>query len=117
MGGRIIVGRHPTVVRGRKPRGFPSSLKVFGHTIKILYCHKMPKNYMDCYGVCFFNEKRIYLSLDQPKDELERTLFHELCHMFLWLSGHRFKLNDEDEEALVRALEHGVLPLYKRRRV
>jgi predicted SprT family Zn-dependent metalloprotease len=63
------------------------------------------------------NEKAIYIALDQPKEEMERTLFHELCHMLLFLSGHHFKLSEEDEEALVRAFEHGFLQMYKRRRI
>lgn len=111
------MGRLPKVKRGRKPRGFPSSIQLFGYKVKVIYCHIMPRGTEDCYGLTYLNEKAIYISLDQPKEEMERTLFHELCHMLLFLSGHHFKLSEEDEEALVRAFEHGFLQMYKRRRI
>ena len=108
--------RLPKVKRGRKPHGFPSSAQVFGHKIKIVYCHVMPKASLDTFGVTYFDTKIIYIWLEQPKDEMEKTLFHELCHMVLFLSGHCWKMKDDDEEAVVRALEHGLYPLYKRKR-
>lgn len=109
--------RPPKVKRGRKPRGFPSSVQVFGHKVRIVYCHVMPKTLTDSFGVTYFDTKRIYISLEQPRDEMERTLFHEFCHMVLFLSGHSFNMKEDDEEAVVRALEHGLYPLYKRRRL
>lgn len=111
------MARPPKVKRGRKPSGFPSKVTLFGVDIAIIYCREMPKQEVDCVGVTYYTEKRIYISLVQTRNEMEQTLFHELCHMLLFLSGHSFKLTEEDEEAIVRALEHGVLQLYKRRRV
>lgn len=109
------MGRLPKVRRGRKPRGFPSRMQLYGCKIRIWYCHQMPKSDADCFGLTYLNEKVIMISLDQEKDEMERTLFHELCHMLLFLSGHHFKISEEDEEGLIRAFEHGFLQMYKRR--
>jgi Zn-dependent peptidase ImmA (M78 family) len=110
------VARHPKVKRGRKPSGFPSRVLVYGHAVEIIYCHEMPKGYVDTFGVTYHNEKRIYINLDQPRDEMERTVFHEICHMVLFLSGHKYAMEDGQEEAVIRALEHGLLPLYRRKR-
>lgn len=110
------MGRLPKVKRGRKPRGFPSHVNLYGYKIRIWYCHLMPKADRDCFGITYLNEKVIMISLDQPKEEMERTLFHELCHMLLFLSGHHFKISEEDEEGIIRAFEHGFLQMYKRRR-
>jgi Zn-dependent peptidase ImmA (M78 family) len=111
------MARHPSIKRGKKPPGFPSKVELFGFEVVIIYCRQMPKEFRDAFGVAYLTEKRIYVSLEQSKDDMERTLFHELCHILLFLSGHKFRLSEEDEEAIVRALEHGVLQLYKRRRV
>ena len=111
------MGRLPRVKRGRKPRGFPSYVDLYGYKIRIWYCHQMPKGEQDTFGVTYLNEKVIMISLDQIKEEMERTLFHELCHMLLFLSGHHFQISEEDEEAIIRAFEHGFLQMYKRRRL
>jgi hypothetical protein len=111
------VARLKKVKRGRKPRGFPSHVNLFGCKVRIIYCHVMPKDYTDCFGVTFYDERDIYLSINQSKEEMERTLFHEICHMLLFLSGHSYKLKEDDEEALIRAFEHGFLQMYKRRRL
>lgn len=109
--------RHPAIKRGRKPPGFPSRITLFGFEVTIIYCRQMPKEYRDSFGAAYFTDRRIYISLEQSKEEMERTLFHEICHLLLFLSGHTFRLTEEDEEAIVRALEHGMLQLYKRRRI
>lgn len=109
------MGRLPKVKRGRKPRGFPSRVHLYGYKIRIYYCHQMPRADRDCFGITYVNEKAIFISLDQPREEMERTLFHELCHMLLFLSGHHFKISEEDEEGIIRAFEHGFLQMYKRR--
>ena len=111
------MARLPKVKRGRKPRGFPSIVHLYGCKIQIFYCHMMPREFHDSFGVAYLTEKVVMISLDQSKEEMERTLFHELCHMLLFLSGHHFKISEEDEEAIIRALEHGFLQMYKRRSI
>lgn len=111
------MARLPKVKRGKKPYGFPSKVTLFGVSIKIIYCTQMPKQDQDCMGLTYYTEKYIYINLEQTRAEMEQTLFHEFCHMLLFLSGHSFRLSEEDEEAVVRAMEHGVLQLYKRKRI
>lgn len=36
-----------------------------------------------CYGACNHYEKRIYLDKELPKDQMYRTLAHELTHAFI----------------------------------
>lgn len=108
--------RAPRVERGRKPQGFPSTVTIAGHKIKVVYCNKMPKNYEHCDGISWFAPKAIYISLNQPKDEMEHTLVHEIIHYILHLTGNSFQLSEDLEESIVRALEHNILKLYKRKR-
>ena len=109
------MARAPKVKKGRRPKGLPSFISIYGYDVEILYCTVMPKGYDDTFGITYHNEKRIYINLDQPRDEMERTVFHEICHMVLFLSGHKYAMEDGQEEAVIRALEHGLLPLYRRK--
>ncbi len=109
------MARLPNLKRGRKPKGFPSKIHVFGYDVEIIYCSEMPKRIGDVFGITYQNEKKILINLDQDLKEMEKTVFHEICHMVLFLSGHKFAMEEGQEEAVVRALEHGLLPLYKRK--
>lgn len=49
---------------------------------------------------------------DDPK---RSTILHEIIHSILYVSGQSERLTEEQEEALVLALEHGLDPLYELR--
>ena len=44
---------------------------------------------------------------------LESTILHELLHAALHLTGHGYRLSGDDEEALVRGLEHALIDVVK----
>lgn len=109
------MARPPKIKRGKKPKGFPSRVPIYGYDVEIIYCKDMPRGYSNTFGLTYHNEKRIYVNLDQNREEMERTVFHEICHMVLFLSGHKYAMEEGQEEAVIRALEHGLLPLYRRK--
>lgn len=110
------MARIPKFKRGRRPKGFPSKIHVFGYDVEIIYCDEMPRGASDTLGLMYHNEKKIFINLDQDLREMDKTVFHEICHMVLFLSGHRYAMEEGQEEAVIRALEHGLLPLYRRKR-
>lgn len=62
-------------------------------------------------GTCDTDTKTIMLNKKDTLANKRATLFHELCHAALHVGGVSFVLTDEVEEAVVRAIEHGVYPL------
>jgi len=58
------------------------------------------------HGACIPEARQIIL--DQDLEEPGSVLLHEVLHAILWESGHSFRLDDRDEEALVRVLESGL---------
>ncbi len=60
------------------------------------------------------HEIHISASKCASTDVQEATLLHEVVHAVLHQSGLS-RMTEEMEEALVRALEHGLHPLYTRR--
>lgn len=78
---------------------------VLGHKLTISY-HKerLPVGHYDG----FFDPAKahIYISDDFDWDSI---LLHEIIHAVLHFSGHKTKFkNEEDEEALIIALEYGL---------
>lgn len=65
----------------------------------------------ECFGVTSFREQTIYIDGDLPPYTKGVTLAHELCHVLLDYIG--YSTNDEDEESLVRQLEHHLYSLVK----
>ncbi len=51
---------------------------------------------------------------NSTKELIESTLFHEIIHAALYLSGHSESLKAKKEEAIVLALENALAPLFKR---
>lgn len=90
----------------------------------MLAAWKLPKHVMICgvkilikqvkksnglYGHFDPATKAIYINLTlcDSEEEQRLTLFHEMCHAVLHLTGQSFTINNEDvEEGIVRALEH-----------
>ncbi len=68
----------------------------------------------DNFGTYYHDEKKITLDpvvRDNPQEMLE-TLFHEMCHASLKISGVAFGLADGQEEQIVRCLEQLLLPAW-----
>lgn len=62
------------------------------------------------------NHKRtISVKKGESPDLQESILLHEIIHMILHNSGQAEKLDPEQEEGIVIALENGLHQLYKRR--
>jgi Zn-dependent peptidase ImmA (M78 family) len=61
---------------------------------------------LDCYGVCYKDDRIIHIDSSQSKSEMEKTLVHELLHAIWPNRACKMKL----EEKLIGKLEE---PLYK----
>jgi hypothetical protein len=53
---------------------------------------------------------RVSKSRHTSSDQLFTTIWHELAHAALWISGWGKALTDEQEEAVVTALEFSIAP-------
>ncbi len=76
---------------------------ICGHEVKITY-HKKLSNYGEFYG----EDNRIKILND---DRWKHHLLHEVLHAVLYYSGHAFKFKENEEEAIVRAMESGLTSL------
>jgi predicted SprT family Zn-dependent metalloprotease len=63
---------------------------------------------MKDFAHCDDDNETIYLRSGIKGVVADQTLLHELIHGILYRSGGKFQLDDKQEEALVRALEHGL---------
>ena len=77
------------------------TLEVLGETYTVVTL-PLPD---DEHGQCDCEKKIIKLNCDAPP----ATLLHELLHAILFESGLSFVLEDRTEEAVVRAIEHGLV--------
>ena len=70
----------------------------------------------DNYGSYYHDEKRITLdpTLKDNPSEMLTTLFHEMTHAALKISGVAFGLEDKQEEQIVRCLEQILLPAWNK---
>lgn len=94
--------------RGSKPKvqqkDIPDSLTVGGHKIQIIVDPNMS---YDLHGTYF--DKKIHIN--PFHDEIEGTLFHELVHAAMDISGQKDHLSDDQEEAIVKAIENMIAHL------
>ena len=81
-----------------------STVWIFGQPYKVKFC-KMSK---DAFGFCHFDKKLI--EIDKDSDDKTFSLLHEILHAVLFESGLKYMMEDRDgfEEAIVRAIEHGL---------
>lgn len=81
---------------------FPKKLDIMGLTFKIVHKPLDPddKKY---HGLCCMEKKVIYINPEQSKEDMWRTLFHEMGHATLLRNGFRFSsiLDNDTEEILV----------------
>lgn len=70
--------------------------------------YKIRRKRMKDFASCDDEHETIYLRSGIKGDVADQTLLHELIHGILFRSGGKFQLDDKQEEAIVRALEHGL---------
>ena len=59
--------------------------------------HKRQPNAYGCLGLTFYKEHKIWLAEELCKDELKRTLKHELTHCYIWENGfYNVDFNNEE---------------------
>lgn len=87
----------------------PASLSISGQRYKIRL-----RDISENHGEFDSDRHTIYLDSGQSPEDAHRTLFHECIHACLFRSGHHFELKEISEgleEAIVRAIEHGLADL------
>lgn len=89
----------------------PTSITILGKKIKI----RKPKKLVDqsgqeLFGLFDHDKMTIYVSQSKGHD-MNSTFFHECIHAVLFISGHNETLEHEQEEAIVRVLEHALYPI------
>ena len=86
----------------------PKSVTIFGYRIRVV------QKDIEEHGLSDLDARTIYLKESDSESEKQASLFHELIHMSLAISGLSFDLTEGKEEAIVRCLEHALWPLLKR---
>ncbi len=73
----------------------------------------MPSDSKEDFGETLVEERRLCINTPRHKssESLERTVFHELMHMCLALTGQDQHLDEKSEEGVIRALENGMYPV------
>ena len=80
----------------------PRSVFVLGREYRVR--RKRMKNFAECDD----DAETIWLRSGLKGEVAEQSLMHEIIHGILFRSGTKFQLDDKQEEAIVRALEHGL---------
>lgn len=91
----------------------PKMMPVMGVPFRIQQAKKLAGGKED--GQCWGSLRKIVVRSDTSEMEFESILLHEIIHAVLYVSGQSQMFTNEQEEGLVLALEHGLLPLYQRR--
>jgi Zn-dependent peptidase ImmA (M78 family) len=92
----------------KKQYKLPSQILVGGIEFKIIL-----KDIED-FGIMDFDARVIYIRESLTREEQLDTLLHEVHHAALGISGLSNIINDDNtEEALVRLVEHMVVPVIK----
>jgi len=93
----------------KKQYKLPSQILVGGIEFKIIL-----KDIED-FGIMDFDARVIYIRESLTREEQLDTLLHEVHHAALGISGLSNIINDDNtEEALVRLVEHMVVPIIKK---
>ena len=87
----------------------PTMIPILGTEFKVDYTTKLAK---DEYGHTIGNDRSIKIKSALKGEILKATLIHEVCHAILHCSGQSENLTEEQEEAIVVALEHGLTPIF-----
>ena len=59
-----------------------------------------------CEGRIFYDERKIFINQDIPESARAHTLFHEIIHAVLWVSGANkvYNCDDKKDELIVSAI-------------
>ncbi len=89
----------------------PKTISILGIEYKIKY--KRASRMDGCDGSAHFSDREIHILSSLKGEQLKSTLLHEAIHVILYSSGisQAFLGEEEQEEAAVLALEHGLAPL------
>jgi len=87
------------------------TVSVMGINFTLEYVDKVSHEGEHVSGLTQGSDRKISVSLTEnsTKELRESTSFHELLHAILYVTGQSEMLTTEQEEALVVAVEHGVL--------
>lgn len=99
----------------RKKREFPTVIEVCGWPYTIEKTTHIDENTM---GELIPGEYKIKINLNKFPTDLkksEQTLFHELLHAVFEQLGWDEKFKNDEDEAMVKALEHALFPIIKLR--
>ena len=91
----------------------PKEIKVLGRTFEVKYPKKVDKE--DSYGETNGPERVIKIRSTLSTSVTEDTLLHETIHAILYTAGISELLDEDKEEAIVVALENGLIQLYERK--
>jgi Zn-dependent peptidase ImmA (M78 family) len=92
----------------KKQYKLPSKMLIGGMEFKIILKE------IEDFGIMDFDARVICIRKSLTKEEQLDTLMHEVHHAALGVSGLSNILNDDNlEEALVRLVEHMVVPIIK----
>lgn len=89
------------------------SIEILGRRWSIKRTKRLVYGGTVCDGVTIPDTFTIKIRSGLKDDAFAATLFHELCHAALFMTGQSQMLSDEQEEAIVRAIEHGLAPHLK----
>lgn len=70
--------------------------------------YKIRRKKMKDYGYVDDDLQIIWLKSGIKGDVACKTVMHEVIHAILFSSGSKFQMTAEQEESIVRALEHGI---------
>jgi Zn-dependent peptidase ImmA (M78 family) len=82
-------------------------IQILGHVIEV---QRIPLE--DLHGFYSSEDKLIVINSNYPIESQQQTLFHEILHASLFISGTKFLLDNKQEEAIVRALESALYPIF-----
>lgn len=95
----------------------PKTVQVSGATYKVIETDKMPGAGDDpniyVHGLCDATRKTIYINKADSDKVKRETLLHEILHAIIAQAGLTHLMAHEMEEALVCALENGLMNLIK----
>ncbi len=89
--------------RGHGDRG---GLLVGGVPFSVKFMDQVFEGGDECDGLCHGAREEIEISARLPTHRQLRTLFHEVIHAALFVSGQAENLSENQEEAIVLSLEY-----------
>lgn len=92
-----------------KMKILPKTLKILGQEVSVVQDSSLDKN--DC-GVADVEELQIRLN-PRHSATVRITLIHELIHMAIGIAGVTQFLDEKQEEAICRCLEHALIDYIK----